>query len=380
MAIIGSRGFPSTYGGYETAVRYIARDWVARGIDVTVYCRDRPEDRRSWEVEGVRCRHTSGIHSSKLSTLTFGATACIHAAVRRRPDAALVLNIANGFWLPMLRAAGVPTALNTDGIEWERGKWNAVGKRVFYEGARASAKHADVLVCDSEAIGDVWRREFGVESTFIPYGAPVLGDVGNERVRALGLVPGTYALAVARLIPENNVELLLDAIDTADSMFPTIVVGSATYTSDVELRLRRMDHQGKVRWLGHVEDQSLLQQLWAQAGVYVHGHSVGGTNPALLQAMGAGAPTIAFDSPYNREVLGAGTDDRFYGPDAAELRARISALLGDPERRRVLSVTGQDRVRSAYNWPDVAARYLAALEEAARRQRHGAERLNRSVA
>lgn len=363
IAIIGSRGFPSTYGGYETAVRYIARDWVGRGLQVSVYCRDQVDDRRTWNTEGVTCIHTPGIHTSKLSTLSFGATSCIHAATVLKPDAALVLNIANGFWLPMLRAAAIPTALNTDGIEWERGKWSVTGRKVFYAGAQASARHADVLVCDSRAIGDRWEREFGVRSEFIPYGAPVLDALDEARVRALGLAPDSYALAVARLIPENNVELFVEAIERLDPTVPAVVVGSATYDSPLERRLRALDHRGALRWLGHVDDQQLLQQLWAHAGVYVHGHSVGGTNPALLQALGAGAPTIALDSPFNVEVLeadGAGHAQTY--PHAAdELAATIARVLGDPALRTAMRERGRRIVREHYAWSDVADRYLAAL-------------------
>lgn len=372
IAIIGSRGFPSTYGGYETAVRYIARDWVARGIDVTVYCRERDAGRRSWTAEGVHCKYTPGLESTSLSTLTFGATGCAHAALRRRPDAALVLNIANGFWLPMLRRAGVPTALNTDGIEWERGKWSALGKKVFYAGAKASATYADVLVCDSEAIGGIWEREFGVTSEFVPYGAPIREGLGDERVRSLGIAPGTYALAVARLIPENNVDLFVDAIERTAGRIPAVVVGSANYQSPLERRLRSLDHRGLIRWLGHVDDQELLSQLWANAGVYVHGHSVGGTNPALLQALGTAAPTIAFDSPFNREVLGSDAADDLYQHDPSELATLITTVVGDKPRRDAMRLRGVRRVRDRYAWADVAERYLRALALA--RQRHFASR------
>lgn len=366
VAVVGSRGFPSTYGGYETAVRYIARDWAARGLDVVVYCRDRVDDRRWWMTEGVTCRYTPGIHNAKLSTLSFGATSCANVALRRRRfDAALVLNIANGFWLPALRARGIPTALNTDGIEWERGKWSPLGKRVFYAGAKASAKHADVLVCDSRAIGDVWEREFGVTSEFIPYGAPVLSTSGGDRVRALGFAPGTYALAVARLIPENNVELFVDAIEASSA--PAVVVGSATYNSPLEKRLRKLDHNGRIRWLGHVDDQLLLSELWANAGVYVHGHSVGGTNPALLQAMGAGAPTIVYDSPYNREVVGSECADQVYTRNAGDLAALINRVLSDPTLRGQLANRGRETVRDRYAWSAVAQRYLEVLDLARRR-------------
>lgn len=366
VAILGSRGFPSTYGGYETLVRYLARAWVDDGLDVTVFCRTRDEGRRNWVTEGVRCQWTPGRDSKSLSTLSFGLSSHLLAA-RQRYDAALVLNVANGFFLPALRSAGVPTAVNTDGIEWERGKWNVVAKRVFLAGARATAKHADVLIADSMAIGDIWQDTFGVPSEFVPYGAPVLQDLGDHRVRALRVEPGSYALVVARLIPENNVDLFLDAIESLGGSVPAIVVGSANYDAPIEERLRELDHRGIVRWLGHVSDQELLQQLWAHAGVYVHGHSVGGTNPGLLQALGAGAPTLALDTVFNREVIV--DDQQLYPADAAALARRVVAVLGEPEQRRQFAERGRAIVAERYAWPDITRRYRDALELAVERYR-----------
>jgi glycosyltransferase involved in cell wall biosynthesis len=365
VAIIGSRGYPSTYGGYETLVRYLARAWVERGLDVTVYCREKDEGRSVWERDGVTCRWTPGRESKSLSTLSFGMSGQLDAA-RRGFEAALVLNIANGFFLPLLDAAGTATALNTDGIEWERGKWGKAAKKVFFSGAKASARHADVLIADSEAIADVWRATFGVESTFIPYGAPVLPGSGDERVRALGFTPGGYALVVARLIPENNVELILDALERVEPRRPAVIVGSANYDSPIESRLRDLDHRGAVRWLGHVHDQELLTQLWTNCGVYLHGHSVGGTNPALLQALGAGAPTLALDTRFNREVIRA--DEQLFAADPTRLADKIGETLAQPGRRVGMAAHGRKVVGSRYDWSDVTERYYAALVDAVERR------------
>jgi glycosyltransferase involved in cell wall biosynthesis len=361
IAILGSRGFPSTYGGYETLVRYLARSWVDRGLDVTVYCREKQGRRSEWSEEGVTCRWTPGRESKSLSTLSYGLSAHLDAS-RRGFDAALVLNVANGFFLPTLRAAGIATAVNTDGIEWERGKWGATAKRVFKAGARATASYADVLIADSRAIADIWLETFGVRSTFVPYGAPVLEGVDCDRVRAQGLEPGGYALVVARVIPENNLELILDGLELLSPRVPAVIVGSANYDEPVERRLRELDERGAVRWLGHVSDQALLTQLWANCGIYLHGHSVGGTNPALLQALGAGAPTLALETKFNREVIAR--EDQLFPADPAALAPMISAVLGDDARRAELARHGQARVAAHYDWDYVSERYFGALCDA----------------
>ena len=186
-----------------------------------------------------------------------------------------------------------------------------------------TARHADALVCDSRAIAAIWRDLFDRESNFIPYGAPVLYDVGNRRLEPLGLTDEPYVLVVARLVPENNIELTLDALDLLGDDAPrAVVVGSANFDSPIETRLKAAQAGGRLQWLGHVDDQNLLNELWANAAVYVHGHSVGGTNPSLLQAMGAGAPTLALDTPFNAEVLPYA--EHLFPDEAGSLAARIS--------------------------------------------------------
>jgi glycosyltransferase involved in cell wall biosynthesis len=362
IGILGSRGFPSTYGGYETLVRHIARRWVAEGHDVTVYCRSRDESRRVWTSEGVRCRWTPGIDSTSLSTLSFGATSHLDAAFRRF-DVVLVLNVANGFFLPLLKARKIPSVVNTDGIEWERGKWGRFARRVFLTGAQLTARYADLLVADSKAIGDLWQTKFGVQSRFIPYGGAIVREHSSSRIEALGLEPERYVLAVARLIPENNVGLLLDAVAGGTIDAPVVVVGSATSKGPLEERLRDLDRHGQVRWMGHVSDQELLLELWGKCAVYVHGHSVGGTNPALLQALGAGAPTLALDTVFNREVIGE--DEQLFSAQPESLASAINDVLADAERRVRFRARGQAIVQDRYSWDDVCTAYMDALLDAA---------------
>lgn len=356
LAIIGSRGFPSTYGGYETLVRYLSRHLVRNGHELTVYCRARDENRRIWRTEGVRCIATPGMDSKSASTLTFGMTSIADASFRGF-DAALVLNIANGFWLPALRAARIPFAVNTDGIEWERDKWNAAGRLAFKTGAKATARLAPALVCDSKAIGAIWDQQFDRRSVFIPYGAEIHEDAGRDRLDAIGFDDTPYALVVARLAPENNIDLTLDAIERINgTRLKTVIVGSANFDSPIEHRLHELTRSSDdVVWLGHVDDQRLLTQLWANAAVYVHGHSVGGTNPAILQALGAGAPTLALDTPFNREVLPH--DDHLFPHDPQALADRIELVLGDDARQAEMRARGREIVGERYSWPDVCQRY-----------------------
>lgn len=365
VAILGSRGFPSTYSGYETLVRHLAPALRDRGWSVTVYCRAadvaRPSNADVDVVDGITRVWTRGLTGKSTATLTHGFTSSRHAA-RERFDAVLVLNVANGYFLRRLRKAKVPTVVNVDGIEWERDKWSALGKAVFRHGARLVARHADAIVADSRAIGAYWERVFARPSTYIPYGADIHTNVPDDRLAEVGVRPGSYVLVIARIVPENNVAPFLDAVELLDAQTPVVVVGSAVGRSALEDRLRSLV---KVRpsfhWLGHVSDQELLRQLRAHCGVYWHGHSVGGTNPSLLEAMACGAPVIAVDTVYNREVLGH--DQQLHPREPTQLAKAMRRLLSRPEEQSRLGTAGRRTASDSYRWEAVCEAYAQLLDE-----------------
>ncbi len=365
LGILGSRGYPSTYGGFETFVRVLAPHLVDEGHDVSVFGRGGISGSGRTVTDGVTSIETRGVESKSLSTLTHGFTGSA-AARREGVDSALVLNVANGFFLKSLQSGNVPVALNVDGLEWKRQKWSKLGQQVFLAGARLSAKHSDVLIADSEAIADVWEEDFGVRPVFIPYGADVLEDVDPEPVTDIGLEPGKYALIVARLAPENNVDLALDALELIGDDLPVVVVGSANYRMPLVERLTALQRRENFHWLGHVSDQELLSALWAHSGVYLHGHSAGGTNPALLQALGLGAPTLALDTVFNREVLGD-FPDALYPHDPRALAKSIQATFDG--WASVRGVSAQELIRLRYAWPAVCAAYERVLAQLAAGER-----------
>jgi glycosyltransferase involved in cell wall biosynthesis len=356
VAIIGTRGYPSYYGGFETAVRKLAPYLAERGWDVTVYGRtgatlinDPGLDPR------VRTRVTRGLETKSLSTLSYGLSASLDAAWRR-PDVALVMNVANGYFLPMLKARGIPSLVNVDGIEWDRAKWGRFAKSVFRTGAKWTARHGDRLVYDSKEIGRRWKSDFGLEGEFIPYG----GDEPSELAIAPGLTHRGYILLVARFVPENTVPQFVEAAERLSDTYPVVIVGSSGYGGEIEQKVAELARQkSNVQWLGHVSDDNRLLSLWQHAGVYFHGHSVGGTNPALVQAMAAGAPVVARDTVYNREVLGE--DALLTAPTAADIANAVSSAMGNPELLEKSSTTNVVRARAHYSWDGVNAHYEQAL-------------------
>lgn len=360
MAVIGTRGYPSYYGGFETAVRSLAPYLSDAGWDVTVYGR-RGATRDDDPATDARVHRvvTRGTDSKSLSTLSYGFWSTLHAW-RVRPDVALVMNVANGFWLPLLRLRGIPVVVNVDGIEWDRAKWGRVAKWVFRHGARWTARYATSIVVDSREIGRRWRVEFERDGAFIPYG----GDEPNGELPVeAGLKTGEYALVVARFVPENSIEEFFAAAEVIAQTHDVVIVGSTGYGGELDDRARRLaDRAPRVNWLGHVSDDVRLHSLWQHAGAYFHGHSVGGTNPALVQAMACGAPIVARDTVYNREVLAdAGV---FVPPTTDAIAEGVTAVLTDPSRQRALSRAAWLRAREHYTWTSVNEAYRRELAAA----------------
>lgn len=366
VAIIGTRGYPSYYGGFETAVRHVAPHLADAGWDVTVY--GRPGQERTDDPTTdprITRRTTRGLESRSLSTLSYGLTAVLDT-IRRRPDVALVMNCANGFWLPLLALARIPTVVNVDGIEWERAKWGRFAKAVFRAGAWLTARFADQLVFDADAIGAYWRREFRRSGVMIPYGGTEAGRLPLHPDDA-HLAGRPFALVVARFVPENTVPEFLVAAEWIAARHPVVVVGSSGYGGELDAAARDLaDRNPDVSWLGHVADDDRLFALWQHAGAYFHGHSVGGTNPALVQAMHCGAPTIARDTVYNREVL-RDTGTRFVRPEPDAIADAVLELLEDPGEQAALRDRVVQRARTAYTWLGVCEEYERTIARASRR-------------
>lgn len=359
ISLIGARGYPSYYGGFETLVRHLAPYLAEKGWNVEVYCRrgatvmeDPGRDPRVKQV------FTAGRDSKALSTLSYGLTSAQHCA-RRRPDVAFIMNVANGFYLPLLRARGIPTVVNVDGIEWERDKWSKVGKKVFFHGAKATARYADRIVTDSQAIAERWRTDFGREGATIGYGGTPVGNLPPLN----GFKSGQYALLVARLVPENSIHEFLAAAEELSESWDVVIVGSSGYGGELEERVRRLSaSKPGVHWLGHISDDDQLFALWHHAGVYFHGHSVGGTNPALVQAMACGVPVVARDTVYNREVLG--TTGTLVPPEASHIRDALARVLRDPVLQGEMRQAVKTRQREHLTWERVAADYEATFRDA----------------
>jgi glycosyltransferase involved in cell wall biosynthesis len=355
IAMIGTRGVPAAYGGFETAIEEIGSRLATRGHHITVYCREGAEAARR-EYRGMHLVHLPALKLRTAETLSHSALSVMHAITRRRrTDAAFVFNAANAPLVPVLRARGIPTAIHVDGLEWQRDKWRGAGRAYYRWAERSAVRHGDALIADARGIAHYYMSEMAAPTELISYGAPVQLRPSTERLGELGLARKGFHVVVARFEPENHVDVIVAGYVRSKAILPLVVVGSAPYAMEYTKRVHaRAGADSRVRMLGGVYDQELLDQLYAGALTYAHGHSVGGTNPSLLRAMGAGTAVLAWDVAFNREVAGA--RGRYFG-DEAVLAGLFEEAEGSPDEALADGRALREIARTEYRWDDVALAY-----------------------
>lgn len=388
VGMFGIRGVPAAYGGFETAVEEIGSRLADRGHQVTVYCRWSNRAKIAGgdglhSYRGMDLVHLPAWHTKALETFSHTAVSSLHHALHRTTDVNFVFDAANAPFLRPLRAGRTPVAVHVDGLEWKREKWAGHGRTYYRLAESLAVRNADALIADAVGIQDYYRHEFGATTRLLSYGAPLLTDVRGEAVEAVGLAPQGYHLVVARMEPENHVHLIIDAYRRSRSTHPLVVVGTAPYAAEYIERIQEMaSSDSRIRLMGGVWDQQLLDQLYGNALSYVHGPSVGGTNPSLLRAMGAGAVTFAYDVVFNREVLGS--RGRFFRTeeDLAGLFEELESTR--TEERAKIGAALRDRAATHYDWDvvtdgyeqlalDLASGWSTRRQVSGRRRCHGGD-------
>lgn len=351
IALVGTRGVPARYGGFETCVEEVGRRLADRGHRVVVYCRTAGDAERAPEYLGMHLVHRPAMRKRSLETLSHTALSVAHLA-RHRTDAAIVFNAANAPFLPVIRAARVPVATHVDGLEWKRTKWSGAGQRYYKAVEKLSVRWSDALIADAAGIADHYRDTFGARTELIAYGAPRTAGTSTARLHELDLEADGYHLVVARFEPENHVLEIVQGYVRSAATLPLVVVGSAPYSDSYTASIAAAADD-RVRLLGGVWDAELLDQLYVGARTYLHGHSVGGTNPSLLRAIGAGTATTAFDVNFNREVLG---DAGVYFAQPADVAAQVERAESDDADVARRGIAALQRA-GLYDWDDVTDKY-----------------------
>jgi glycosyltransferase involved in cell wall biosynthesis len=266
--------------------------------------------------------------------------------------------------VPMIRSRGTAVALHVDGLEWKRDKWGRFGRRYYRAAEQLAVREADALIADAKGIQDYYDDEFGVPTELIGYGTKIIDHSPSDLIEQLGLVPGNFHLAVARFEPENHIDVIVEGYHRSQSTLPLVVVGSAPYSAEYTRSIEQVAARDpRIRLLGGVWDQRLLDQLYTHALSYLHGHSVGGTNPSLLRAMGAGTAVVAWDVVFNREV--AGTAGSYFSTPA-QLARQVEEVERYAFRFRDLGELMQERAKALYDWDVVTEQYEALAAKLAR--------------
>ncbi len=349
IAIAGTRGIPARYGGFETFAEELSTRLAARGHDVTVYCRGRHSE---GFYRGVRLRYLPTIRHKYFDTIahTFLTTLDL---MRNPADVALYCNAANAIFTPLARLAGVPVALNVDGLERKRKKWNALA-RAWYQLSEALSTFGPTrMVTDAEAIRDYYRARYGADSDFIPYGAPVGPVATCDALARLGLEPRRYFLYVTRFEPENNPLLVRQAFERVATDFKLALVGDAPYAQDYIARVRETNDP-RIVIPGAIYGEG-YHELQSHSFAYVHATEVGGTHPALIEAMGRGALVLYLRTPENEEVAGGAGLPFSTGEELVALMRRVLEM--SEAQGEALRAAAMRRVEERYSWEKVTDAY-----------------------
>lgn len=364
IAFIGTRGVPARYGGFETAAEEIGARLAEAGHEIVVYSRKQGPNR----YRDMQVVYLPTLRTKYTDTIVHSTLAIAHACVTR-PDVAVIFNAANAPVARPLHGRRIPYAVHVDGLEWKRAKWSGAGRAYYLFAERIAVRTADALIADSRGIAAYYANRYGASAVNIAYGAPIRGM--NDRVVAnldkLGLALDGFHLVVARFEPENHVREILQGYTASSATFPLVVVGTAPYSDRYRQELCAIARaDSRIRMIGPIWDSDLLDATYVGCASYVHGHSVGGTNPSLLRAAGAGACCVAFDVSFNREVLG---EHALYFADVDELRAKIEHVEAIPDARRAISIAVRAYVQELYDWDEIALSYEQLCDDLVTRRR-----------
>jgi len=361
VAILGTRGIPARYGGFETFAEELSARLAAAGHAVTVYTRTHMAVPGLVTHRGARVRVLPALRTKAFETLSHTLLSCLDAR-RGAYDVVLLCNAANAPLIPLLHARGLKVALNVDGLERKRRKWGALGRAYYLLCERMSARWADAVVTDADVIARYYRRTWHRDSTMIPYGGDLSRPTALTTLRRLALRPDGYLLYVSRFEPENNPDRVVEAYRDVPGDTPLVLVGAAPYAAALTRRVRALaEKDRRVVLAGPVYGEGYRQLLF-NAAAYIHATEVGGTHPALVEAMGAGRVVFFLDNLENREVAGrAGVAFRFAPPYTLEDALREFVI--DEARFAPFAAAARARVADLYRWDAVTDAYETLLEE-----------------
>ena len=356
--MLGTRGVPSVYGGFETCAEQLGVRLIERGHEVTVYSRPHFVDPRRKEYRGIRLVSVPTVHNKYLDTLAHVFLSSVHA-LGQRYDVCLYFIAGNSVvaWIP--RLAGTRTVINVDGLDWRREKWPGPAKRYLQMAERLTPRLANAALTDSRFVQRFYAEEYGARIAYIAYGSDVEPAPPGETLAQWGLEPHRYILFVGRLVPENHPDHLLEAFRSLEDThgMKCVMMGDASYADDYVSRVRGYASEDVV-FTGYVYGEG-YREITSNAFAFVLTSSASGTHPALLEAMGMGNCVVVNDTPENLEAMG-GAGLSYRGEEgAASLTVVLERLLERPGMVEVYKQRAREHVRRHYSWDAITEQYLA---------------------
>ncbi len=357
VAVIGVVGLPAKYGGFETFVHFLTVH-LANEFDLTVYCSGPEYHERPKTFLGARLLYLP-FRANGIQSLLFDSLSILHACFFS--DVLLILGAISGFLYPFARLLGKKVVLNPDGLDWQRSKWGPVTQRFLKFLERSSVRQADILICDNEGIGDYLRRVHGRESRLIEYGGdqiskPPLTEAFRQ---CYPFVNNPYAFSVARIQPDNNIEMILDGFSKIPE-HALIFVGNWASSAYGRATKQKYSRFPNIHLLDAIYDPDILNSFRGYCAVYLHGHSAGGTNPSLVEAMCLGLPIASFDVTYNRATT-EGKACYFKNADDLASLIRTTPDTEWEKQRALMMEIGERR----YRWSIIATKYATLFREIA---------------
>jgi len=354
ILILGSRGIPNGHGGFETFAEHLAPFLAKQGWSVSVYCQEISDGTLHEDIwRGVRRIHIPVLHPGALGTIYFDWKSSLHAVNEK--GLKLVLGYSTAIFSTLYRVQKQVNLINMDGIEWQREKWSYFQRAWLYLNERLGCWLGNHLVADHPEIKThLETRVSSNKITVIPYGADAVNSADVWHVQKYGLEQNRYALVIARPEPENSILEIVSAFSERLRGFSLVILGDYTPEQNIYHRRVLAAAGPEVKFLGAIYDSDVVSALRFYGRLYIHGHTVGGTNPSLVEALGAGMPVLAHDNRFNRWVSGEG--NRFFD-SSKSCAGQLDALLDDETLLDTMRTASKIRFESEFTWDRILGLY-----------------------
>jgi glycosyltransferase involved in cell wall biosynthesis len=356
ISIIGTRGYPYVYSGYETFVKELSERLILKNCNVTVYCHKGLFNIRPKEIKGIKLVYIPTIETKILSQPIHSFLSIIHACFSKA-DAILVVNSANGPFGIITKLFRIPTAINVDGLEWLRPKWKGLGSIYFKWASKMATVFFDQIINDSDEMRKVYLDLFKRDSKVIAYGANIRKSKNPDLITTWNIKQREYYLVIGRLIPDNNADLIIKGFLKSNSKKQLVIVGDVPYKDFYASNLKNIVDK-RLIFTGYVKDQNILAELYHSCYVYVHGHEFGGTNPSMIKAMAYGSAILALDTVFNQEMLQNGKYGLFFKKELLSIINMIDYCEKENLLIDKLSSESVNGITKKYDWDFITNQYL----------------------